>query len=113
MHMTIWLLILLLWASPISAQMQKGIGSAPSVSACGTSPSVSGTDNWGVITVGTGVVTSCLLSFSQTYGAAPVCIMTPSAATVAVGLSISTSAATIALSATLAGGKIFYWCGAP
>lgn len=50
-------------------------GTAPTMGACGTNPSVVGTDNGVVVTVGTGgSATSCAVSFSRTYTNAPACV---------------------------------------
>lgn len=50
-------------------------GVAPTLSNCGTTPSVTGTDRAGKITVGTGVVTACTLTFAAAYPSAPNCII--------------------------------------
>lgn len=49
-------------------------GSSPSLSSCGTSPTISGNDNAGKVTIGTGgVTTTCVLTFNQTWTTAPSC----------------------------------------
>lgn len=51
-------------------------GKKPSLgSTCGTSPSVTGNDYAGKITTGTAAPTSCTLTFANTYGTAPSCII--------------------------------------
>lgn len=52
-------------------------GTAPTVSSCGTSPSVVGNDNAGKITIGTsiGVDTSCTVTFNNAWPNAPACIV--------------------------------------
>ena len=54
-------------------------GPAPTLSACGTSPtlSASATDSSGTITVGTGTVTSCSLTFGAGFSATPDCLVSP------------------------------------
>lgn len=50
-------------------------GAAPAITLCGTgSPSVSGTDTSGTITVGTAAIT-CTLTFKVAYAAAPHCVI--------------------------------------
>src|SRR5262249_25957010 len=49
---------------------------APGLSACGTSPTISGSDVAGTITMGTGTPTSCTLTFANAYSAAPHCVVT-------------------------------------
>ena len=89
-------------------------GGTPAPSSCGNSPSVSGTDVAGVITVGTGVVTACTLTWATAY-------LTNSARCVAnavvggVPVAVGTSSATLttnvfATAATVAGGSITYMC---
>ena len=49
-------------------------GTAPTVSACGASPSIVGTDNAGKVTTGSGIV-SCTLTFATAWANAPACVM--------------------------------------
>jgi hypothetical protein len=87
-------------------------GGTPSVSSCGTSPTLASgsTDTAGIINVGSGVVTSCTLTFSTAMSSAPSCVVSTSLATVVAGISTTTSAATIALSVSLGSGNIHYHC---
>lgn len=86
-------------------------GTVPTMGACGTSPSVIGTDNAGAITVGSGVVTSCTLNFAAAWGQTPVCVQTNNSTAVTGDISaISTTAVTFSFSATLGGGQIYYLC---
>ena len=87
-------------------------GGAPSVSSCGGSPSLESgaSDTAGIIDVGSGIVTSCTVTFSQAMAAAPSCVVASSLPSVTAGVSTSTAALTVALSITLGGGKIYYVC---
>ncbi len=87
-------------------------GAAPTVSGCGTGASVSGTDNKGTITTGSGTVTACSLGFGSAATATPSCILTTSSSgSVPAITTISTTGFTVGLSASLAsGGKIYYFC---
>lgn len=86
-------------------------GTPGTPTSCGTSPSVAGTDTVGTITLGTGTVTSCTLPFSATLFAAPVCVVTSDSSTITASItSISTSQLVVALSASLPGGKVTYFC---
>ena len=68
-------IVILSLAAPAYAQMRKAAGGTPTMGACATSPSVSGKDEGGTITIGTSVANSvCVLNFSQTYGSAPSCV---------------------------------------
>jgi hypothetical protein len=50
-------------------------GTAPTVSACGTTPSIYGTDTAGKVITGSGVITSCTLTFALGWSIAPVCMV--------------------------------------
>lgn len=89
-------------------------GTAPGISSCGATPSgsVVGDDNQGIVTIGGGIVTSCVLTFNQTWGITPVCNVTDNSTSVNPSVtSQSATAITIGLSATLGGGIVNYRCG--
>lgn len=48
-------------------------GTAPTVSACGTSPTIAGNDSAGRVTVGTSPATSCTITFAAAWTNAPIC----------------------------------------
>lgn len=81
---------------------------------CGTSPSVIGDNNEGVITVGGGVVTSCTLNFAMGgwgTGCTVVCTESDNSTTVTGDVSaINPASVTFSFSATLGGGLIYYQC---
>jgi hypothetical protein len=59
-------------------------GTAPTISACGTSPSISGSDNSFKVTAGTGGLTACVINFGVTWTTAPnACVAFPANATAA------------------------------
>lgn len=95
---------------------QRGIlnatGTIPTVSSCGDTPSISGTNLAGTITVGSGITTACTLNFATpTFFNAPACLMTINTSAVTGGVtSISSSSATFSFSATVGDGKIYYHC---
>lgn len=95
-----------------SAHLITG-GPLPTISSCGSTPngSVVGTDMGGAITIGGGVVTSCVMTFSKTWGVAPDCTVTDNSTSVNPSVtSASASSITIGLSATLGGGIVYYHC---
>ena len=49
-------------------------GTAPTMTSCGTSPSIVGTDNAGKITTGSGTVGTCAFSWATTWVVAPACL---------------------------------------
>lgn len=87
-------------------------GTTPAIGACGTgTPSVSGTDNKGVITTGTGAPTSCAITFGKTYPSSPVCVVTTSASTSVPSITaVGTGGFTVGLTVGLTSGSIYYIC---
>lgn len=86
---------------------------APTISSCGTSPSAStGSGNQsGTITIGTGGITACTLTFTGTLPRTPKCFATTNSATVTAGVtSINTTAVAFGFSADLSGGVLRYQC---
>ena len=51
-------------------------GTAATVGTCGTSPSITGNDTKGVITIGTASPTACTITFASAYTSTPVCVVT-------------------------------------
>lgn len=86
-------------------------GATTTVSACGTSPAIRGTDTAAEVTVGGGIVTSCQVNFAKQYVTSPVCTLTINTTAVTGGVnSVTTSSVVYSFSATLGGGIIFYHC---
>lgn len=50
-------------------------GTAATVGTCGTSPAITGNDNRGSVTNGTGAVSSCVITFNSAYATAPFCVV--------------------------------------
>ena len=88
------------------------LSGTPTISSCGTgAPSVSGSDQSGIITAGAGVLTACVVNFGHEYTAAPVCIVNAliGAAPVAVYATATTGAITVS-GVSLTSGTINYHC---
>lgn len=85
-------------------------GFSPSVSSCGTNPTVQGTDTAGVISVGSGATTACTLTFSVAYPIAPVCVANASINSVAFVNSVSVSSVVWNFSASVESDKVYYLC---
>lgn len=86
-------------------------GGTPAVSSCGTSPSISGNDTSGTVTTGTGVVTSCTITFAipRSNANPKVLVNTNGGLNVAGGTSAkSGTAVTFSFSGTIAGGSFDY-----
>lgn len=85
-------------------------GSAPVVSSCGTSPSITGSDAAGEVTTGTASPTACTITFAVAYTVQPICIVQDR--TVAANLtSYALTLTTIVIANTAASSqKIAYVC---
>lgn len=87
-------------------------GGTPTVSSCGTSPSISGNDTAGTVTVGSGVVTACTITFARTRLNTPkvVGVVTGGGLNIAGGYSAkSTTAVTFSFAATVGAGTFDYY----
>lgn len=86
---------------------------APTISSCGTSPTAaSGSSNQsGDITIGTGGITACTISFTGTLLRTPSCTAVTNSATITAGVTaVSNAAVTFGFSADLSGGIVRYQC---
>jgi hypothetical protein len=94
----------------IASQHIRSNGTAPAISSCGSSPSVTGTDNAGYVTTG-GSVASCVVTFAASWPSTPVCMVkTDGAATPTAYVSAhSGSAITVSFSSNL-NGTFAYMC---
>lgn len=63
-------------AGSISASRIIATGSAPTLSTCGTSPTITGTDSGGTVTTGTGA-TACTVTFSAAFPNGAACVASP------------------------------------
>lgn len=61
----------------------KTYGTAPTINACGTSPSIDGTDNAISLTMGSGTLTECTINFATPWPVVPKCVFSPTNATAA------------------------------
>lgn len=86
-------------------------GATPAVSSCGIGPTISGNDTAGTVSVGTGVVTACTITFARTRANTPrvVGVVTGGALNITGGYSAkSTSAVTFSFAATIGSGTFDY-----
>lgn len=84
---------------------------AASISACGGgSPAVTGGDNFGKITAGTGALGSCVINFGKTWGAAPACAVSSPTSLTALTVTSSTTQLTIGAT-SLTSDVLNYVCG--
>lgn len=88
----------------------SGQATAPALTSCGTSPAITGTDTAGIVTMGTGSPTGCVITFTTAYTAAPYCVVTWIATPLA-SQSYVTAAASITLTQTAtSSNKVQYIC---
>jgi hypothetical protein len=76
-----------------------GATTAPALTSCGTSPTISGNDMAGTVTMGTGSPTGCVITFNGAKSAAPHCVVVWIATPLA-SQSYATSATAITLTQT-------------
>lgn len=91
-----------------------GVGPVPTLSACGTSPTISGNDNSGTITIGTATPSACTLTFNIAWPNAVSCYFvdrTTATANPGRPTSVTTTAITWTFAAaTVNGDVIDYLC---
>jgi hypothetical protein len=112
-------------ASPLLAQEASSIignhlsvnGGLPTLSACGTGPTLSAnsTDGSGIITTGTGSPTACTLTFTGVgpFTASPECNVDAQVAGAPVGAAITTrsaTAVTMTFASAMTSGTVDYFC---
>lgn len=87
-------------------------GNNPSITAgCGTTPSVSGVDGAGQITVGTGGATSCTMTFGNTWIVQPHCSVTSRTDFVTIKVNPGVSSVVISTNGTFSAGSVLdYIC---
>ena len=88
-------------------------GTTPTLSACGTAPAITGSDSASKVTIGTGVTTSCTVTFANAYTAAPACVITGDDAAIGYAAVTTTSTLTITSSADMDSDVISVICMEP
>jgi hypothetical protein len=85
---------------------------APVLTACGTSPTITGNDGAGEVTMGTGSPTGCVITFNVAYATAPYCTVTwQSTPLASQSYSVAAAAVTLVQTAT-SSNKVNYTCEA-
>ena len=101
------------WGVDVSTSGHLNVTSVAgsTVTACGTAPSISGGDTAGTVTLGSGGVTSCTVTFANPFIAAPFCVVnTTSTATTASASGETAAGFTINVSASASAMTIKYVC---
>jgi len=87
------------------------LGTAPGASSCGTSPSITGSDAAGKLTIGTGATTSCTVTFANAFTTnAPACVIAGDNNAIGYAATTSTTVLTITSSGDMASDVISYIC---
>lgn len=86
---------------------------APTASSCGTGPVVdsSSRTSSGSVLVGSGTVTSCILTFPVTWASAPFCTLTGNYVSETLAATTTTTTLTISSSASMAAHRVRWNCG--
>lgn len=89
----------------------RSVMGSPSLSGCGTSPSITGNNQAGQVTLGTGTPTGCTITFSTSnpFSVAPVCVVTWQANIASMQYMISQTAIVLTQTATDSN-KVNYIC---
>lgn len=84
---------------------------APTLSSCGTGPSVSGNNQAGIVTLGTGSPTGCTITFnsSNPWSAVPACAVAWQANLASMAYAVTQAAITLTQTAT-SSNKVNYIC---
>jgi hypothetical protein len=84
---------------------------SPTLSSCGTNPSIAGSDNAGKITMGSGALTSCTATFAAAWTNAPACATNDESASAIVAATNSTTTTAMTIRATSLTSKVIsYIC---
>jgi parallel beta-helix repeat protein len=79
---------------------------SPALSSCGTSPSIVGSDSAGKVTMGSGTLTSCTVTFAAAWTHAPACTTDDESATGIVAVTNSTTTMAMTIRATSLTSKV-------
>lgn len=77
---------------------------------CGTTPTITGSDMAGKITVGSTTTTSCAFTFAAAYSNAPACVVAGNNSAVTYAATTTTTIMTFVSSADMAGDVVSYIC---
>lgn len=83
----------------------------PTLSSCGTNPAVSGSNQAGIVTMGTGSPTGCTITFNTAnpWSAVPACVVSWQANLASMAYTVTTAAITLTQTGT-SSNKVDYIC---
>lgn len=84
--------------------------SAPTLSSCGTTPTIAGSDSWATIVTGT-TTTACTVTFRQAFLAAPFCVLAaPGTSVVPFTYTTQTTSIIVTFTGTNSALRVNYFC---
>jgi hypothetical protein len=86
-----------------------GQTTAPALTSCGTTPSITGTDTAGIVTMGT-TATGCVITFNVAYTAAPFCVVSWIATPLASQSYVTAAASITTTQTSTSNNKLQYVC---
>lgn len=84
--------------------------STPAVAACGTGPTITGTDTAANIVEGTGTVSSCTVTFARAYPSTPYCLAVSTSGATPVGVTPTPNGVTLAHNAAALSMRMQLFC---
>lgn len=82
----------------------------PSISSCGTSPSITGNDNVGKAVIGSGIVTNCIITFATSWTNTPACMANDESNILMIQTITTTTTLTFNATTSISGNVIKYIC---
>ena len=90
--------------------IQTGSVTVPKVNNCGTSPSIAGSDHVGRITIGDGVISSCVVAFSKAWTNNPSCFANDETAILLTRVAATTTGMTLSVATAFQNDVVDYLC---
>lgn len=87
-------------------------GAAPALTSCGTNPAISGSNVAGLVTMGTGSPTGCVITFANAYSGVPSCTVTWQIPLASQSYVVAADKITLTQTGT-SSNKVNYQCSAP
>jgi hypothetical protein len=93
-----------------SAHVSSAQSTAPALTSCGTSPAITGTDMAGIVTMGTGTPTGCVITFNVAYTGTPYCVVSWIATPLASQSYVTSNTAITLTQTATSSNKVQYIC---
>lgn len=96
--------------STTPAHVETAQTTAPALTSCGTSPAITGTDTAGIVTMGTGTPTGCVITFNVAYVGTPYCVVSWIATPLASQSYVTANTAITLTQSATSSNKVQYIC---